>query len=102
MVESTVLRDAVLDCLDTHRARLQASGVGALYLFGSVADGTATRESDIDLFFDPARPGLSLFDVMALRDDIAALLGRPVDIMTRGSLHPYLRPRIEAGAVRVF
>ena len=99
---SQPMQTKVIDGLRQHEAALRASGVASLYLFGSVARGEDTPESDVDLFFDPARPGLSLFDVMDLRDRLAALLGQPVDVMTRSSLHPYLRPRIEAEAIRVF
>ena len=91
-----------VDCLRRHADQLRMAGVGALYLFGSTARDEAGTGSDVDLFFDPARTGLSLFDVMAVRDQIGELLHRPVDVMTRGSLHPYLRPRIEAEAIRVF
>jgi len=38
-------------------------------------------------------------DVKALA---RAILGRPTDIMTRSSLHPVLRKRIEESAVLVF
>ncbi|KAB7644814.1 nucleotidyltransferase family protein [Polymorphobacter fuscus] len=85
-----------------HADRLRAAGVGALYLFGSTARDEAGPASDVDLFFDPADPRLSLFGVMAVRDTVEALLGCKADVMTRGSLHPYLRPRIEAEALRVF
>lgn len=82
--------------------RLRGLGIGALYLFGSTARDEAAESSDVDLFFDPAHDGLSLFDVMEARDRISALLQRPVDVMTRSSLHPYLRARIEAEAIRIF
>ena len=93
--ETTALLAAQADAL-------RAMGVGALYLFGSTARDEARSDSDIDLFFDPSRPGLSLFDVMDLRDRLSNMLMGRVDVMTRTSLHPYLRPRIEAEAVRIF
>jgi predicted nucleotidyltransferase len=93
--ETTALLAAEVDSL-------RALGAGALYLFGSTARDEANNDSDVDLFFDPVRPDLSLFDVMDLRDRLSSLLMRRVDVMTRTSLHPYLRPRIEAEAVRVF
>lgn len=101
MLTSSMRRDDARSLLAAHAAALHAAGVGALYLFGSMARDEAGPASDVDLFFDPARPGLSLFDVMDLRDRLAELLGRRVDVMTRSSLHPYLRPRIEAEAIRV-
>ena len=99
---SAMDRQEAMGRLKAALPRLKAAGVGALYMFGSTARNEAGPASDIDLFFDPARPGLNLFDVMAARDEICGLLERPVDLMTRGSIHPYLRQRIEAEAVRVF
>jgi predicted nucleotidyltransferase len=37
-----------------------------------------------------------------VKDTAARILGRKTDIMTRRSLHPALRERIEASAVQVF
>ncbi|OYU15199.1 MAG: DNA polymerase III subunit beta [Alphaproteobacteria bacterium PA4] len=88
--------------LAAHAEALREIGIGALFVFGSMARDEAGADSDVDLFFDPSHTGLSLFDVMDARDHISGLLQRPVDIMTRNSLHPYLRSRIEAEAVRIF
>lgn len=88
--------------LQSHADQLRSAGVAGLYLFGSTARDEAEAGSDVDLFFDTIQPGYSLFDVMALRDMLVDLLRSRVDVMTRGSLHPYLRPRIEAEAVKVF
>jgi uncharacterized protein len=95
-------RQEALRRLQAASPRLQAAGVGALYLFGSTARDEAGPESDVDLFFDPGRAGLSLFDVMEVRDIAQEEVGAAVDVMTRGSIHPYLRQRIEAEAIRVF
>lgn len=95
-------RDETTSRLRDHADRLRAAGVGALYLFGSIARDDAGTDSDIDLFFDPANPRLNLFGVMAVRDEVEALLGCKADVMTRNSIHPYLRPRIEAEALQVF
>jgi hypothetical protein len=48
----------------------------------------AREDSDIDLFFD--------------HPEGSRILGRKTDIMTRRSLHPVLRERIEASALQVF
>lgn len=101
LLQEAMQTDRVLADLRAEHADLRAVGVESLYLFGSLARGEAQADSDVDLFFDH-RPGLSLFDVMALRERLEARLGRPVDLMTRQSLHPYLRPRIEAEALQVF
>lgn len=43
-------RDAVLARLRAARPELEAMGVEAMYLFGSMARDDATEESDIDVF----------------------------------------------------
>jgi predicted nucleotidyltransferase len=92
--------------LSTLRAQapaLRAAGVAALYLYGSAARGESTPASDIDLFLDQAEPErFTLLDLIALREHLEAALGAPVDLSTRASLHPALRPAIEADAIRVF
>ncbi|MBW5287879.1 nucleotidyltransferase family protein [Burkholderia gladioli] len=67
-------RDEVLRILD-------ASGVGNPRVFGSVARGEDTEESDFDLWIE-APPGFSLLDLGRLIADLGDLLGVPVDIGT--------------------
>lgn len=55
-------------------------------IVGSVARGTATAASDIDLVVD-LEPGRTLFDVAALHDDLVDLLNTEVDVITSGALH---------------
>ena len=58
--------------------------VTELSLFGSTARGEAQEDSDIDLLVSFA-PGArwSLFDLAAMEEDLEALLGRNVDLVTR-------------------
>ncbi|MCU0619401.1 MAG: nucleotidyltransferase family protein [Gemmatimonadaceae bacterium] len=96
------VRDRVLDLLSAHRARLaERYGVRELALFGSVARGEATEASDVDLVveFDPERVTLSSF--LDFADDVEALLGRRVDLVSLPKLPPRLRARVEAEALRV-
>jgi predicted nucleotidyltransferase len=88
--------------LKAHEAELRQLGVQHLYLFGSTARGDACEDSDVDLFFDHARGKLGLFQSMDVKERAAEILGRKTDIMTRRSLHPVLRRRIEASALQVF
>jgi predicted nucleotidyltransferase len=55
-------------------------------IFGSVARGDETPDSDIDLLVDFA-PRTSLFDVVRMEMDLAELLGRKVDVMSRAALN---------------
>lgn len=77
-------------------------GVEHLYLFGSVARNDAAAASDVDLFFDHERGRIGLFELMDVKERTAAILGCEADVMTRASLHPVLRARIENSAVQVF
>ena len=54
-------------------------------VFGSVARGEDTPESDIDFLIDFAK-GSSLFDIMHVQDELEALLQCPVDIVSVGGL----------------
>jgi predicted nucleotidyltransferase len=62
-------------------------------VFGSVARGEASPDSDVDLLVD-LEPDKSLFDVGGLLMDLQALLGREVDVVTEKALHWYIRDRV--------
>ena len=72
-----------------------------LLLFGSVARGEATGTSDVDLVveFDPERITLTSF--LDFADDVEALLGRRVDVVSLAKLTPRLRAQVEGEALRV-
>ncbi|MGO9453026.1 MAG: nucleotidyltransferase family protein [Candidatus Binataceae bacterium] len=85
-----------------HETELKRLGVRHLYLFGSTSRDAARDDSDVDLFFDYEKGKLGLFELMDVKEAAARILGRKTDIMTRDSIHKFLRPRIEATAVNVF
>jgi uncharacterized protein len=95
-------REEVIALLRQHQADLKRLGVEHLYLFGSIARGDATEDSDIDLFFDYEKGKLGLFELMDVKAFASSILGRTTDIMTRDSLHKTLRQSIEATALRVY
>jgi predicted nucleotidyltransferase len=71
-------------------------GITELALFGSVLRDDFSPESDVDILvtFDPAAHR-SLFDLVEMRDELEALLGRQVDLVSRGSLrNPFRRREI--------
>ena len=67
-------------------------------IFGSVARGTATPESDIDLLVD-LEQGRSLLDLGGLLMDLQKALGRPIDVVTVQGLRPRIRERVLDEAV---
>jgi hypothetical protein len=73
-------------------------GVRKVRVFGSVARGEATAESDLDLLVD-VEPGRSLLDLVAFWQDVEEALGRKVDVISEGGLSRHLRDRILREAV---
>lgn len=90
------------ELIATHREevlRLAAQhGARNIRLFGSVARGQAGPGSDLDLLVD-MEEGRSLLDLVGFWQDLEALLGCQVDVITDGGVSPYLRDRIYAEAV---
>jgi predicted nucleotidyltransferase len=95
-------RADAIELLKQHETELKRLGVEHLYMFGSTARNEARTDSDIDLFFDHARGRLGVYELMDVKALARTILGQPTDIMTRASLHPALRKRIEDSAILVF
>ncbi len=68
-------------------------GAVRVRVFGSRASGEASESSDVDLLVDLGE-GRDLLDLIAIKQDLEALLGRRVDIVEEEGLSPYLRERI--------
>jgi uncharacterized protein len=75
-----------------------AHGARNVRVFGSTGRGERGDSSDLDLLVEMAE-GRSLFDLIALGDELEDALGLEVDVVTEGGLSPYLRERILAEAV---
>jgi uncharacterized protein len=87
-----------LDTLRTERREAilrlaKKRGAHNLRVFGSVARGEATENSDLDLLV-AWEPGRSLMDHAALVQDLQELLGMKVHVGTEKSLHWYVRDKI--------
>lgn len=96
-------RDEALDRLRQHRQHLAALGVTHAYLFGSVANDTASSDSDIDVMVDldegpSGRKRLfSAFDIGGIQYALADIFGRSVDVVVRAdALRPGQRLRTVA------
>jgi predicted nucleotidyltransferase len=69
-------------------------------VFGSVAIGRDTEESDLDILIDP-RPETTLLDIGAIRHELLQLLGVRVDVLTPKALPDRFRATVLAEAVPV-
>ncbi|MCC5877988.1 MAG: nucleotidyltransferase family protein [Candidatus Sumerlaeia bacterium] len=77
-----------------------ASSHGALKVrvFGSRARGEERSESDLDLLVE-FEQGRTLLDAIGLEQELADLLGYPVQVLTPGGLSPHLREKILRTAI---
>ncbi|MGH9834467.1 MAG: type VII toxin-antitoxin system MntA family adenylyltransferase antitoxin [Blastocatellia bacterium] len=67
--------------------------VSRIGVFGSMARGEATEQSDIDLLLEFSKRK-SLLGVVMLEQQLTEALGRKVDLLTEAAISPYLRDRI--------
>ena len=70
-------------------------GISYLALFGSVARGDSTDQSDVDLAVRFDRP-VSLFEYIDVQLEMEALLGYPVDLVPIDDLYSFVRESISA------
>lgn len=96
-------RSTVIAKLSEYEPELKAAGIMRLSLFGSVARGDASSESDIDLMakFDPAKQ-LSLLDVVGLENRLTDILGARVELTSARALKARIRERVTREAVLAF
>jgi predicted nucleotidyltransferase len=72
-------------------------GVKSMAIFGSVARDEARPDSDVDILVEFQGPA-TFNGYMDLKFFLEDLLGRPVDLVTRKSIRPQLKTRIESEA----
>ena len=93
-------RDQILSLIQKNRPALTRLGVTSLAVFGSVARGEATSESDIDIlvtFQDPVT-----FDrYVDLKIYLEDLLKSSVDLVIADILHPRIKPYVEQDTIYV-
>lgn len=73
-------------------------GVRVLGVFGSVARGEDSADSDVDLLVE-LPTGMGLFAVARVQNELAGLLGSPVDLIPQSGLKAGVRPAVEADLV---
>jgi predicted nucleotidyltransferase len=69
-------------------------------VFGSVARGEDTEESDIDILVD-SEGRMTLFDIGGIQFGLSQLLGVRVDVLTENGLPEKLRRRVLAEALPI-
>ncbi len=77
--------------------------VRELAVFGSAARGDMRPDSDVDLLveFEP-EASIGLFELAGMEEELAALLGRRVDLVSKRGLKPRVRPHVLRDAKVVY
>ena len=84
---------AVADIQERVLPVLRRHGIKRAGIFGSVARGEATPESDVDVLVELDRQA-SLLDFIGVKLDLEDALGRRVDLVEYAAVKPRLRDRI--------
>ncbi|GJD16770.1 DNA polymerase beta domain protein region [Rivularia sp. IAM M-261] len=85
-------REEIINIADKH-------GAFNLRLFGSVARGEETEQSDIDFLIDYDLDKISSWFPSGLVEDLETLLNRRVDVVTINSLHYLIRDKVLSEAI---
>ena len=83
----------IMVLLKEHRDILRKYKVKRIGLFGSYVRGEQKRQSDIDFLVEFEEPTFDNF--MDLAFYFEGLFGKKIELITNGSLSPYIRPYVE-------
>lgn len=86
-----------MELLQKHKAEIleiaKRRGVERIRVFGSVARGEDTPESDIDLLVKMA-DGRSYFDLCGFAQETEDMIHKSVDVVSENGIHPLMRSEI--------
>lgn len=101
MTETYVsIRDDAVKKLNDHLPRIREQfKVSSIGIFGSVARGEDSADSDIDILFSFREGCVSLDAFLGLADYLESLFEKKVDLIPDDGLSPYMRPYIEAEVI---
>lgn len=85
--------DIIFNILKENSGLLKKLSVKKIGVFGSHARGDQKLKSDVDFLVEFEKPTFDNF--MDLVFSLEKYLGRKVDLITEGSLSPYIRPHVE-------
>ena len=95
--------ESALRTLRDAETALRARGVSHAAIFGSTARREERADSDIDIAVDlDGRVSRTIYDYVEVKEAVAALFDRPVDVVDRAALKPHLRERVEREPVYAF
>ncbi|MFW6027804.1 MAG: nucleotidyltransferase family protein [bacterium] len=96
-------RETAIRILKAHQRELNDLGVEHASLFGSVARGESTPDSDVDIairFAPEARP--SLINLVRVERTLSGWFHMPVDVVKEPARKPELQDHIDRDGIRAF
>lgn len=95
-----ITREDIILKIRAHSREMAAVGVRRLALFGSVARGEDSPDSDVDVLvaFDGQTTFDQYFDLKFWLED---MLGRPVDLVAEKALRPEMAPEVNREALHI-
>ena len=93
-------RENLISILNDHKVELYNQGVKSLAVFGSVARGDNSPQSDVDILVEFDHP-VGLFEFIRLKHFLELMVGCEVDLVTLDALRPMMRERIMKEAIYV-
>jgi uncharacterized protein len=86
--------------IDAERLRevCERYGVIRLEVFGSLSRGTGGSDGDVDLLYTLAPEARLGWAIQDLSDELASVLGRPVDLVSRRGVNHRIREQVLAEA----
>lgn len=95
--ESLLLRASIKNNKRAILSIAEKYGVENLRIFGSVAEGTAGVDSDIDILVDRGSYNGSLMTHVRMAQELEAVLGTSVDVVFSDSLKDNVAPYVMGG-----
>jgi len=94
MESKEINKEVILQRLNTNYHIIKRFGVKRIGLFGSYSRGQSSSTSDIDFLveFEPGKKTYKNF--IGLANYLESLFGTNIDLITKKSLSPYLKPHI--------
>lgn len=73
------------------------------WLFGSMSRGTSDSDSDVDILvkFDP-KAEVGLLEHASMSMDLEDILKRAVDLVTEGTLFPWVKEEVERDKILIY
>lgn len=94
MVTAAANKQETIDRITAVREQLLAHGVRRLALFGSFSRNQQHSNSDVDLLVEFASGRKNYDNFIAICELLEDSLQRRVEVVTKESLSPHIRPRI--------